>query len=50
MASILSPFWYTLEDLLEQSWAMQAFIAWGWLSVVIMLLSFGEGLINYFAG
>lgn len=31
--------WYLIEDFFEQSLVMKAFIAWGWLSVVIMLAS-----------
>lgn len=30
-------FWYLLEDFTEQSLVMKAFIAWGWLSVIIMV-------------
>jgi len=50
MARLFSPLLYTLEDLLEQSVVMMACIGWGWLSVVVMLLSLGEGLIKYFGG
>lgn len=31
--------WHLLEDFLEQSLVMKAFIGWGWLSVLIMLAS-----------
>jgi len=31
--------WHLIEDFFEQSIVMQAFIAWGWLSVIIMLTS-----------
>jgi hypothetical protein len=31
--------WYLLEDFLEQSLVMKAFIGWGWLSVLIMVAS-----------
>ena len=31
--------WYLLEDLLEQPLIMKAFIAWGWLSIWIMVFS-----------
>lgn len=31
--------WYLIEDFFEQSLVMKAFIAWGWLSVIIMLAS-----------
>lgn len=31
--------WYLIEDFFDQSWLMKLFIAWGWLSVVIMLSS-----------
>ena len=29
-------FWSLVEDFFEQNLVMKAFIAWGWLSVVIM--------------
>lgn len=29
--------WYLLEDFFDQSWVMKAIIAWGWLSVLIMV-------------
>ena len=31
--------WYLLEDLLEQPLIMKAFVAWGWLSIWIMVFS-----------
>lgn len=31
--------WHLIEDFFEQSWAIKAVIAWGWLSVIIMLTS-----------
>ena len=31
--------WHLIEDFFEQSWAMKAFIGWGWLSVLIMVSS-----------
>ena len=32
--------WHLLEDFLEQSLAMKAFLLWGWLSIVLMAASF----------
>ena len=32
--------WYLIEDFFEQSWIMKLYLAWGWVSVAIMLLSF----------
>jgi len=31
--------WYLIEDFFEQSWIVKLFIAWGWLSVLIMFTS-----------
>ena len=31
--------WYRLEDRLEQPLIMKAFVAWGWLSIWIMVFS-----------
>ena len=31
--------WYLIEDFFEQSLVMKAFIAWGWLSILIMVTS-----------
>ena len=31
--------WYLIEDFFEQSWIVKLFIAWGWLSIVLMLAS-----------
>lgn len=31
--------WYLIEDFFDQSLVMKAFIAWGWLSVIIMIAS-----------
>ena len=39
--------WYLIEDFFDQSWAMQIFIAWGWLSVLIMGAGIVDGIINY---
>ncbi len=30
-------FWYLVEDFFEQSIVMKAFIAWGWLAIIIMV-------------
>jgi hypothetical protein len=35
-------FWYLVEDFSEQSLVMKAFLAWGWLSIVIMI----AGMVN----
>jgi hypothetical protein len=32
--------WYLIEDFFEQSWIMKLFLLWGWVSVLIMALSF----------
>ena len=34
--------WYLIEDFFEQSWIMKLFQLWGWASVLIMVLSFGD--------
>ena len=47
MGRLFSPLLYTLEDFLEQSLVMQACIGWGWLAVVIMILSFADGISSY---
>jgi hypothetical protein len=31
--------WYLIEDFFEQSLVMKAILAWGWLSILIMLTS-----------
>jgi len=31
--------WYLIEDFFEQSLVMKAVLAWGWLSVIIMVAS-----------
>ncbi len=33
--------WYLLEDFLDQSWFMKAVIGWGWLCILIMIVSLG---------
>jgi hypothetical protein len=33
---------HLVEDFFAQSWAMKAVIGWGWLAVLIMLLSFAQ--------
>ena len=38
--------WYLIEDFFDQSLAMKLFIGWGWLSVIIMLASLIEPLVN----
>ena len=46
---LFAPVVYTFKDFMDQSLVMKACIGWGWLSVVIMILSFGEGAIAYLA-
>ena len=36
---MLTWLWYLLEDFSEQNWFMKAFIAWGWLCILIMAWS-----------
>ena len=48
MGRLFSPVHYTMEDFLEQSLVMQACIGWGWLSVIIMVLSLAEGVLKFF--
>ncbi len=31
--------WYLIEDFFEQSLVMQGVLAWGWLSILIMVTS-----------
>jgi hypothetical protein len=31
--------WYLIEDFFEQSLVMKGILAWGWLSILIMLTS-----------
>jgi len=50
MGRLFSPLLYTLEDFLERSLAMQACIGWGWLAVVIMVVSFATTASNYLGG
>jgi len=40
--------WYLIEDFFEQSWIMKLFQLWGWVSVLIMLLSFGDNTYSMF--
>jgi hypothetical protein len=39
--------WKLIEDFFDQSWAMKAFIGWGWLCVLIMAAGIIDGVINY---
>ncbi len=41
--------WYLLEDLLEQPLIMKAFVAWGWLSIWIMVFSGYESVTGLLA-
>ena len=38
--------WYLIEDFFEQSWIVKLFVAWGWLSIVIMFASIGSALLR----
>jgi hypothetical protein len=38
--------WYLIEDFFEQSWIVKLFVAWGWLSMVIMFASIGSALLR----
>ena len=34
--------WHLIEDFFDQSWIVKLFVAWGWLSIVIMFASIAE--------
>jgi len=36
--------WYLIEDFFEQSWIMKIFVAWGWMSILIMVASLVQPL------
>jgi hypothetical protein len=36
--------WYLIEDFFEQSWIMKLIQLWGWVSVLIMVLSLGDSV------
>ena len=38
--------WYLIEDFFEQSWIMKIFVAWGWMSILIMVASLVQPLIE----
>jgi len=38
--------WYLIEDFFEQSWIVILFVAWGWLSIVLMLASVAAPLLR----
>jgi len=38
--------WYLIEDFFEQSWIVKLFVAWGWLSILIMFASIGSSLLR----
>ncbi|MEM8769517.1 MAG: hypothetical protein AAGE43_18925 [Pseudomonadota bacterium] len=42
--------WYLIEDFMEQSLAMKAIIAWGWLSIMIMVASIATTVGSVFGG
>jgi len=37
--------WYLIEDFFEQSWIMKIFVAWGWMSILIMVASLVQPLL-----
>ena len=37
--------WYLIEDFFEQSWIMKIFVAWGWMSILIMIASLVQPLL-----
>ena len=50
ISSVLRPVFYTMEDFMEQTLVMKAIIAWGWLSVIVMVVSFVATLPELLAG
>ncbi len=50
ISSVLRPVFYTMEDFMEQTLVMKAVIAWGWLSVIVMVVSFVGSLPELLAG
>ena len=38
--------WYLIEDFFEQSWIMKIFVAWGWMSILIMVASLVQPLLT----
>ena len=42
--------WYLIEDFFEQSLVMKAILAWGWLSIMIMVASIIASVPAFFAG
>lgn len=41
----MKPIWYLVEDFLEQPLIIQVALAWGWVSIVVMLLSLADALV-----
>ncbi len=39
-------FWYLIEDFFEQSLIMKAFLAWGWLAIILMVGSLVSPLLS----
>lgn len=35
----MKPFWYLVEDFFEQPLIIKVALGWGWISVVVMILS-----------
>ncbi len=46
ISSVLRPVFYTMEDFMEQTLVMKAVIAWGWLSVIVMVVMRWPGLVR----
>jgi hypothetical protein len=38
-SSIARPFLYVMEDFMDQSLVMKAIIGWGWLAIIVMIVS-----------
>ena len=38
-SSISRPFLYVMEDFMDQSLVMKAIIGWGWLAIIVMIVS-----------
>jgi hypothetical protein len=49
-SSIMRPVLYCMEDFMEQSLVMKAYIGWGWLAVLIMVSSLAAGMPALLAG
>ena len=40
----MKPFWYLVEDFFEQPLIIKVALAWGWVSVLVMILSLGSAI------